>query len=290
MNKQELLLKYGGPIKVGPSGFIRLVDVMGDDTAIAQAARTSYGKGTKAVSEDRGLLRYLMRAKHTTPFEMCEIKLHVKVPMDTWRQWIRTRNSSTNEQSTRYSEAVNEQAHTLPNEWRLQSANNKQGSAGLLIESNPVTAAELSSVEDSTYAELYSTYEKLLAAGIAREQARKILPLSTYTQAYWKIDLHNLLHFLHLRLDPHAQQEIREYAQAIHSIVKDWVPATAEAFEDYILGAQTFSKQEMIFLREMCADYLSSVDTEDLKWNFDKHGIETKRERIEFLHKLGKTK
>jgi len=216
---------------------IRLVDTMGDDSSIVQAARISYGAGTKTPSEDRTLIRYLMRHRHTTPFEMCEAKFHVRVPMDTWRQWIRHRTASVNEYSTRYSEAIDEMA--VAGVWRLQSTSNKQGSEGEFA-SEWLTARE---------AELHSmsraVYRERLAAGVAREQARKDLPLSTYTEAYWKIDLHNLFHFLALRMDFHAQQEIREYALAIAEIVKQWVPLAWEAFVDYRLETVTLSRLDI---------------------------------------------
>ena len=199
----------GQPIRVLDDGFVRVVDYMGDDSAIVQAARVSYGKGTKRVQEDRALIRYLMRHDHTTPFEMCEIKLHVRVPMDIWRQWIRHRTANVNEYSTRYSEAIDAAQRTAPGAWRTQSSLNRQGSAGVLAEE---IGARLSAEEAELQDRSRAVYEARLAAGVAREQARKDLPLATYTEAYWKIDLHNLLHFLELRMDAHAQQEIREYA------------------------------------------------------------------------------
>ena len=202
----------GDAIPVLDDGFVRVVDYMGDDSAIVQAARTSYGRGTKRRHEDRGLLRYLMRHAHTTPFEMCEIKLHVRVPMDVWRQWIRHRTASVNEYSTRYSEAIDAAQKTAPDAWRLQAAGNRQGSSGLL----PLEqGTRLSDERMPLQRKARDIYEARLAAGVAREQARKDLPLSTYTEAYWKIDLQNLLHFLELRMDEHAQQEIRAYADVI---------------------------------------------------------------------------
>ena len=183
----------GEAIPVLDDGFVRVVDYMGDDSAVVQAARTSYGKGTKRRHEDRGLIRYLMRHAHTTPFEMCELKLHVRVPMDVWRQWIRHRTASVNEYSTRYSEAIDAAQKTAPDAWRLQSAANRQGSSGLLP---PEQCRELSDEEARLQRAARDLYEARLAAGVAREQARKDLPLSTYTEAYWKIDLQNLLHFL----------------------------------------------------------------------------------------------
>jgi len=248
-------------IKVGSDGFIRLVDKMGDEAAIVQAARVSYGAGTKSVSDDRNLIRYLLRHKHTTPFEMVELKFHVRVPMDCWRQWIRHRTASVNEYSTRYSEAIDSAAATDENKWRLQSKSNKQGSSGYVtdwpsgIDNLPLMKNEygtpgnyLSVVENDFLEHAREVYNERLTYGVSREQARKDLPLSTYTEAYWKIDLHNLLHFLGLRMDSHAQIEIREYANAIYSIVKQLYPNVSEAFENYRLNAITFSQLEQEYL------------------------------------------
>jgi thymidylate synthase (FAD) len=241
----------GEPIRVLDDGFVRVVDYMGDDSAVVQAARTSYGKGTKRRHEDRGLIRYLMRHAHTTPFEMCELKLHVRVPMDVWRQWIRHRTASVNEYSTRYSEAIDAAQRTVPGAWRLQSASNRQGSSGLL----PVERGlQLSAEEGRLQRQARDIYEARLAAGVAREQARKDLPLSTYTEAYWKIDLQNLLHFLELRMDEHAQLEIRAYASVIgEQIVAKWVPLTWEAFLDYRRGGLRLSRIEHAFLSALAS-------------------------------------
>jgi thymidylate synthase (FAD) len=232
----------GQPFKVLNDGFIRVVDYMGDDNAIVQAARVSYGKGTKKKNEDRGLIRYLMRHEHTSPFEMCELKLHIRVPMDAWRQWIRHRTANVNEYSTRYSLAIDAAQTTLPGEWRLQSADNKQGSDGFL----DLAAGEaLTQEEDKCHNMIRDMYNKRIDMGIAREQARKDLPLSTYTEAYWKIDLHNLLRFLRLRMDRHAQKEIRDYATIIgEEIVFRWVPHTWEAFCDYWKESHKLSATE----------------------------------------------
>ncbi|MBI2749763.1 MAG: FAD-dependent thymidylate synthase [Burkholderiales bacterium] len=232
----------GQPFCILDNGFVRVVDYMGDDAAIVQAARVSYGAGTKHVHGDRGLIRYLMRHSHTTPFEMCEIKLHVRVPMDTWRQWIRHRTANVNEYSTRYSVAIDAAQRTAPNEWRMQSAAIRQGSTGHLP---AAVGKRLSANEKQLQLKAREAYEALIAAGVAREQARKDLPLSTYTEAYWKIDLHNLLHFLNLRMDMHAQQEIRAYATTIgKEIVARWVPVTWEAFLDYRRYATQLSRVE----------------------------------------------
>jgi thymidylate synthase (FAD) len=241
----------GEAIRVLDDGFVRVVDYMGDDSAIVQAARTSYGKGTKRRHEDRGLLRYLMRHAHTTPFEMCEIKLHVRVPMDVWRQWIRHRTASVNEYSTRYSEAIAATQQTAPGAWRLQSAGNRQGSSGFLPQEQ---GTRLSEEEGRLQRQARDIYDARLAAGVAREQARKDLPLSTYTEAYWKIDLQNLLHFLELRMDEHAQEEIRAYANVIgDQIVAAWVPLTWEAFLDYRRGGTKLSRIERTILEALAS-------------------------------------
>jgi len=219
-------------IKVLDDGFVRLVDVMGDDSSIVQAARVSYGEGTKSVSSDRGLIRYLMRHGHTSPIEQVEMKFHIRIPMDAWRQAIRHRTFNTNEYSTRYSIAIDATQKTEPDQWRLQAKNNKQGSAGFL---NSEMGEYLSKQEGNFIATARDMYEQRLKLGVAREQARKDLPLSTYTEAYWKNDLHNIFHFLRLRLDSHAQLEIRKYAEAIAVFVKNKFPLAWEAFEDYRL-------------------------------------------------------
>jgi thymidylate synthase (FAD) len=241
----------GKPIKVLDEGFVRVVDYMGDDAAIVQAARVSYGKGTKKVHEDRALIRYLMRHAHTTPFEMCEIKLHVRVPMDIWRQWIRHRTASVNEYSTRYSEAIDAAQRTAPDAWRVQSSLNRQGSAGVLP---PEVGARLSDEERGLQDRARDVYEARLSAGVARELARKDLPLATFTEAYWKIDLHNLLHFLALRMEAHAQLEIRAYAAAIgEQIVARWVPIAWEAFLDYRRRATQLSRAEAAVIAAIAA-------------------------------------
>lgn len=232
----------GKPFYVLDDGFVRLLDYMGDDRAVVQAARISYGVGTKHVHEDRSLIRYLMRHSHTTPFEMCEIKLHVRVPMDTWRQWIRHRTANVNEYSTRYSVAINAAQRTQPNEWRIQGPGNRQGSGAVI----PVEVGErLSSAEQELQQKARQVYNERLDVGVAREQARKDLPLSTYTEAYWKIDLHNLLHFLDIRMTEDAQKEIRAYATIIgDEIVAKWVPIVWEAFLDYRRNAVHLSSVE----------------------------------------------
>ncbi|MBI1348859.1 FAD-dependent thymidylate synthase [bacterium] len=232
-------------------GFVCLVDVMGDDSSIVQAARVSYGEGTKKVSDDRTLIRYLMRHRHTTPFEMAEIKILVRVPMDCWRQWVRHRTANINEYSTRYSVAIDAAQETEPDHWRTQATSNRQGSDGVLP---PDLGQQLTASEQALLEQTRKVYEERLAAGVSREQARKDLPLSTYTEAYWKVDLHNLFHFLALRMDSHAQEEIRLYASTIgHQIVKPLFPVAWEAFEDYRLEGGTLSRLERGVIQRLTA-------------------------------------
>jgi thymidylate synthase (FAD) len=278
----------GEPIRVLDDGFVRVVDYMGDDAAIVQAARVSYGKGTRRVHEDRALLRYLMRHDHTTPFEMCELKLHVRVPMDIWRQWIRHRTASVNEYSTRYSEAIGAAQRTQPGAWRTQSSVNRQGSAGLLPDD---LGARLSAEEGEFQDRARAMYEARLAAGVAREQARKDLPLATFTEAYWKIDLHNLLHFLHLRMDIHAQQEIREYATVIgEDIVSRWVPLAWEAFVDYRRRATRLSHAESAIIAAVASGNadaaLRLAEGEGWLPRNDRGQLKSNLERAEFEEKL----
>ena len=241
----------GRRLDVLDDGFVRVVDYLGNDAAIVQAARVSYGEGTRRVSDDRGLIRYLMRHRHTTPFEMCELKLHVRVPMDAWRQWIRHRTASVNEISTRYSIAIDAAQATSPAEWRTQAAGNRQGSGESLDRS---VGERLSDAEAELQRQARTVYQERLDAGVAREQARKDLPLSTYTEAYWKIDLHNLLHFLSLRMDDHAQLEIRHYAQVIGAeVVARWCPLAWEAFCDYRLHTTSLSRIETELVSRLAA-------------------------------------
>jgi thymidylate synthase (FAD) len=269
-------------------GFVALVDCMGDDGSVVQAARVSYGEGTRQVSDDRQLIRYLLRHAHTTPFEMAELKFVVRVPMDCWRQWIRHRTASVNEYSTRYSLAIDSMQGTADAEWRSQAASNRQGSGGLV----PATEGRRLTRSEQELQELArKVYEERLAAGIAREQARKDLPLSTYTEAYWKIDLHNLLHFLALRMDSHAQLEIRRYAETIgREIVAPLFPLVWEAFLDYRVEALRLTRLD----REVIARLVTvsggrlpaSAETfraaQDPSWA----PLERCRERDECLEKL----
>ncbi|MEM8791863.1 MAG: FAD-dependent thymidylate synthase [Pseudomonadota bacterium] len=235
-------------------GFVRAIDYMGDDAAIVQAARVSYGQGTKKARDDSGLIRYLMRHWHSTPFEMCELKLHVKLPVFVARQWIRHRTANVNEYSARYSILDREFYIPAPEHLAAQSKVNNQG-RGDVLEGDE--AARVLEMLKSDAGRSYDHYEQMLSTegqdGLARELARMNLPMNIYTQWYWKVDLHNLFHFLRLRADAHAQYEIRIYADAICEMVKDWVPAAYGAFEDYRLGAVQFSAKGMAALRRMLA-------------------------------------
>lgn len=272
--------------KILNDGFIRVVDTMGDDSSIVQAARVSYGEGTKTVHEDRGLIRYLMRHWHTTPFEMCEIKFHVRVPMDCWRQWIRHRTANVNEYSTRYSIAIDSAQQTDSDQWRSQSISNKQGSAEYI---NQDKGKHLSDRETELQNKAHEIYNERIEMGVAREQARKDLPLSTYTEAYWKIDLHNLLHFLQLRMDSHAQSEIRQYANVIgNEIVSKWVPYTWEAFLDYRLNALQLSGKEAALIQAINLNKPKAMELlEEYNWISSQDGnYKPNREAREFKDKL----
>ena len=249
-------------IPVLDHGFVRVVDYMGDDAAIVQAARVSYGKGTRKISEDRGLIHYLLRHRHTTPFEMCEIKFHVKLPIFVARQWIRHRTANVNEYSARYSVLDEEFYVPAPEHLAAQSQINKQGRDDALPAAE---AAEILTAIKNEGSRAYGTYTKLLnetakgevidekRSGIARELARMVLPANIYSQWYWKIDLHNLLHFLSLRADPHAQYEIRVYAEAMLDVVKRWVPITYEAFTQHRLKSVTLSAAAWEVVKRMLA-------------------------------------
>jgi len=265
-------------IPVLDHGFVRVVDYMGDDSAICQAARVSYGRGTKSVQNDEGLIRYLMRHWHSTPFEMCEVKLHVKLPVFVARQWIRHRTANVNEYSARYSILDREFYIPAPDSLAAQSAVNNQGRGEALA--GEEAERVLSWLRDDAM-RAYDHYEAMISRdgqqGLARELARMNLPASIYTQWYWKVDLHNLLHFLRLRADAHAQYEIRVYADAICNVVKDWVPFAYRAFEDYRLGAVTMSSQMMDCLRRMLAGEAVTEDNCGM----------SKREWREFRESLG---
>ncbi|MDF1801854.1 FAD-dependent thymidylate synthase [Thalassovita sp.] len=233
-------------------GFVRVVDYMGDDAAICQAARVSYGKGTKSVQNDEGLIRYLMRHWHSTPFEMCEIKLHVKLPVFVARQWIRHRTANVNEYSARYSILDREFYIPAPEQLAAQSVINNQGRGEALTGDEAARVLELLK-SDANRA--YDHYEAMISEdgqqGLARELARMNLPANIYTQWYWKVDLHNLFHFLRLRADSHAQYEIRVYADEICKVVADWVPFAFKAFEDYRMGGETLSSAALDCVRRM---------------------------------------
>jgi thymidylate synthase (FAD) len=254
-------------------GFVRVIDYMGDDNAVVQAARVSYGKGTKKVSEDKGLIHYLMRHRHSTPFEMCEIKFHVKLPIFVARQWIRHRTANVNEYSARYSILDREFYIPAPEQLAAQSVANRQGRGDVL------TGAEAARVlhilkQDSTSA--YDHYAEMLneseagetidaeKQGLARELARMNLSLNFYTQWYWKIDLYNFMHFLSLRADPHAQYEIRVYAEAMLDVLRKWVPLTADAFDQHRLHATTLSKNALGAIKRMLKGETVTLETSGL--------------------------
>jgi thymidylate synthase (FAD) len=294
--EEELDLK----IKVLDKGYIIPRNYMGTDATIADSARISYQKGTRKVSADENLIRYLIRKGHTSPLEMCSIQFEVKAPLYVIQQWLRHRTGKFNQESHRYSESACEfeQAES----WRLQSENNKQGSDG---EIHPIQSTVLSQDEGELQTTLALTYKDRLEKGVAREQARKELPASTYSKFVWKTDLHNLFHFLALRMDSHAQKEIRDYANAIFEIVKVWVPVAAQAFEDYRLNGMSLTARDI--------DVLSSLvkSNENNKYENDKQvlskmksygwlepkkndseKLKANRERDEFetkIHKLGFT-
>ena len=220
----------------------RLVDHMGSDSAVVQAARVSYGTGTKSVSDDRALIRYLMRHKHTTPFEMVEFKFHIRAPIFVARQWLRHRTASVNEMSARYS--IVDTGYFLPEHLREQSVTNKQCSGPELSDDQFLILKQKASCDLA-----FHTYDEMLRKGCARELARIHLPQSTFTEFYWKINLHNLLHFLKLRMDDHAQKEIRDLALKVYELIKPIVPVTCEAFEDFVIGSVTLSRLEVEALR-----------------------------------------
>ncbi len=254
---EEILYK---PFSVLDHGFVRVIDYMGDDASIVQAARVSYGKGTKQINQDVGLINYLMRHRHTTPFEMCDIKLHIKLPIFIARQWIRHRTASVNEYSARYSVMSGDFYIPAVSDLASQSSTNKQGRGDAL--SSEESAQVLRTLKEDA-SRCYDNYMQMMnhdeegnvldesKIGITRELARMNLTLNHYTEWYWKINLHNLLHFLALRADPHAQLEIRLYADAILEIVKRWVPVTYAAFLEYRKDAALISKSGLSVIRRM---------------------------------------
>ncbi|MEK6917793.1 MAG: FAD-dependent thymidylate synthase [Nanoarchaeota archaeon] len=267
----------GKEFRVLDRGFVRLVNYMGDDSSIVQAARVSYGAGTKKAHEDRGLIRYLMRHRHTTPFEMVEFQWHVKLPIFVARQWIRHRTANVNEYSGRYS--VMKEEFYIPNEDRvqLQSQSNKQGSEG---EVSPELRERFLSVLLVDAQLNFDHYKEFEQSDIARELVRIGLPLSTYTEWYWKIDLHNLFHFLNLRLDKHAQEEIRLYSEVMANTVKKAMPVAYEAFEDYVLNSVSLSGLEIEVIKGVLNGnpFNAALENSEL----------SKREKTEFLEKWRK--
>ena len=265
-------------------GFVKLLDVMGDDEEVENAARISYGEGTRKVSQTRNLIRYLMRHKHTSPFEMCEVKFHLKLPIFVMRQLVRHRTANLNEYSGRYSVMSNEFYLPEGDYLAKQSTTNSQG-RGEVLEQQGLLQFEFNRIYDGAS----MAYQVLLEHDLSREVARALLPVANYTECIWKIDLHNFFHFVKLRSDSHAQREIRDYADAMYELVKPNFPLCCEAFEDYIQGATTFSKQEMGVIRELLeyADTkaaLAGMSVKDVGVLESKLG---KRETKEFLEKIG---
>ena len=260
-------------VQLHDHGFVKLLDVMGDDQEVENAARISYGEGTRKVSQTRNLIRYLMRHKHTSPFEMCEVKFHIKLPIFIMRQLVRHRTANLNEYSGRYSVMSDEFYLPQGDYLQKQSKTNNQG-RGEEHEAKGAVQFEFNRMYDSAQI----AYENLLRADLAREISRAVLPVANYTECIWKIDLHNFFHFVRLRSDSHAQREIRDYSDAMYELVKPHFPLCCEAFEDYVRDAVTFSKQEMELIREAIWDGRGGLDTESEKLG--------KRETKEFLEKL----
>ena len=269
-------------IEVHELGFVKLLDVMGNDEEVENAARISYGEGTRKVSQTRNLIRYLMRHKHTSPFEMCEVKFHIKLPIFVMRQLVRHRTANLNEYSGRYSIMSNEYYLPEADYLQKQSTTNNQGRE----EVHPHTG-KLHFEFNRVYDNAHIAYENLLDEDIARELARTVLPVANYTECIWKIDLHNFFHVVHLRADDHAQREIQDYANAMYELIKPHFPLCCEAFEDYVVNARTFSSQEMDVIREL----LEYTDTKAALagMSIEDGTLErrlSKRERTEFLEKI----
>jgi thymidylate synthase (FAD) len=278
-------------IKCLDHGFVALMDVMPRmvpqgqtaDQAIVQSARVSYGQGTKKLNEDRGLIRYLLRHRHTTPFEMVEFKFHVAMPIFIARQWIRHRTANVNEYSGRYSVMPDQFYRPTVEQVRKQSASNRQGGAERLAEAGKIETAEafVKYLEDAE--SLYKRYSDLAEAGVSRELARIGLPVSQYTQWYWKIDLHNLLHFLSLRMDSHAQEEIQVYARAMHDLILPMIPVTMEAWKDYVTGSVRLSRLEVEALRtEIAAIKRGQAGTAELSTDNTREKAEWTAKRTTF--------
>jgi len=250
-------------IKCLDKGFVRLVDSMGGDGAIVQAARVSYGKGTSKMSQDRGLIRYLMRHRHTTPFEMVEFKFHCKMPIFVARQWVRHRTANINEYSLRYSEARDEFYYPEPENIQFQSSLNKQGRSG---EVPPELKQKVLDYFHENSERSFALYQELNKAGVARELARSLLPVNIYTEWYWKNDLHNLLHFIGLRSDSHAQYEIRVFSDAMAHYVKEKAPFAWEAYQDYVVHGMRFSKIEKGLLEKQLPERVIDDIVEDIAY------------------------
>jgi thymidylate synthase (FAD) len=264
-------------------GFVKLLDVMGDDEEVENSARISYGEGTRKVNQTRNLIRYLMRHKHTSPFEMCEVKFHLKLPIFIMRQLVRHRTANLNEYSGRYSVMSNEFYLPEGDYLAKQSTTNSQG-RGEVLEQQGLLQFEFNRIYDGAS----MAYQVLLEEDLSRELARAVLPVANYTECIWKIDLHNFFHFVKLRSDSHAQREIRDYSDAMYELVKPNFPLCCEAFEDYVQGATIFSKQEMGVIRELLeyADTkaaLAGMSVKDVGVLESKLG---KRESKEFLEKI----
>lgn len=282
VGREVALARFAEPVRVLDHGFVQLVDLMGDDEAIEEAARVSYAKGTRSRSDRRALLRYLLRHRHTSPFEMVELKIRVKLPIFVERQWVRHRMASLNEVSARYSELPEEVYIPTDAQVCAQSKTNKQGRAAP-VDSGIAEAFRMRLAEETSRA--FCLYRDVLSEDVARETARIGLPLGTFTEKIWKIDGHNLLHFLSLRLDAHAQWEIRQYAEAIAEIVKVWLPLTWEAFVDYRLEAATLSRMELDVVRWLVAghrQFFGEIVDAALRVECERAGM-TGREIGEFL-------
>ena len=284
MTQQSEILENPKYIPLLNAGFVGLVDHMGDDSSIVQAARVSYGKGTKKVSEDRGLIRYLVRHSHTTPLEMVEFKFHCKMPIFVARQWIRHRTASVNEYSGRYSEMSEDMFSPTLDTIKKQSLNNKQGRDENFTDYDQ---KQISYLIDENNLHDQNQYKFLLETGLTKEMARGVLSVNNYTEWYWKIDLHNLFHFLKLRLDAHAQLEIRVFAEAMYELIKPIVPIACEAFEDFIFDPEEktyqnykLSKQELKALRAYIAE-----DEKAFEYFEVVQGL-SKRELDEFIKKF----
>jgi thymidylate synthase (FAD) len=258
-------------IRVLDKGFVRLVDYMGSDERIVQAARVSYGKGTKTYRQDRGLINYLLRNDHTSPFEQVVLTFHVKLPIFVARQWIRHRMARVNEISGRYSVMNDEFYVPAGNDIAFQSADNKQGRASDAVPRE--LQEKVIAVLSKEHKEIYRDYESMLKDNIARELARINLPLSLYTEWYWQIDLHNLFRFLRLRLDPHAQKEIRDYAQVLYKIATKVCPIASEAFEEHVLHGVRFSRREMAALRGLVKGEMIALEGRAYDLFVEKLGI-----------------